>query len=166
MKTVSPDIVAAAQAAQRATGVPASVSIGQFALESGWGAHMPPGSFNPFGIKAAKGQPSVLVATHEFVAGRFVVVNAGFRKFASLAEAFAAHAELLAAAPVYAFAMTALPNVSLFVGRMAAHYATDPNYAKDLMGVITADQLTRFDLPPLSAHPGESRGPGQVGAVA
>ena len=149
MKTVPPEVVAAAQAAQRATRVPASVSIGQYALESGWGAHMPPGSNNPFGIKAAPGQPSVLVDTHEFEGGRFVQVKAPFRVFASLADAFAAHARLLSASGRYQAAMLALPNVPLFVDRMAAAYATDPHYAADLMGVIDGDQLTRFDTLPV-----------------
>ena len=58
-----PDVVAAARSAQAKWRVPASVSIAQYALESGWGKHIPPGSNNPFGIKALADQPHVTVAT-------------------------------------------------------------------------------------------------------
>ena len=37
----------------------------QWAVESAWGASMPPGSNNPFGIKAAGGQPAVESLTRE-----------------------------------------------------------------------------------------------------
>ena len=43
------NIIAAAQAAQTQYRVPASVSVAQWAFESGWGAHAP--GNNPFGIK-------------------------------------------------------------------------------------------------------------------
>ncbi len=142
---IDPAVIAAAEAAQRGWRVPASVSIGQFALESGWGKDMPVGSFNPFGIKALPGQPSVLARTREFVAGRYVTINAPFRKFDSLLEAFAEHARLLATAPVYAAAMAALPDVEAFVTAMAEHYATDPHYAPDLMAVINDDGLKAYD---------------------
>jgi flagellum-specific peptidoglycan hydrolase FlgJ len=139
------DVIAAAQVAERVWKIPASVSIGQFALESGWGRHMPPGSNNPFGIKAVEHQAFVTVQTHEFVAGRYVAVQANFRKFDSLEDAFEAHAGLLATAPVYANARARLPDVELFVALMAAHYATDPHYADELMAVINADGLRQYD---------------------
>ena len=43
-------IIAAAQAAQHKWQVPASVSLAQWIIESGWGAHEPAGSNNPIGI--------------------------------------------------------------------------------------------------------------------
>ena len=142
----SPQVVAGAQAAQAKWGIPASVTIAQYGLESGWGAHMPPGSNNPFGIKAVAGQPSVAVPTREFIAGRYVTIKAAFRVFASLADAFDAHAELLAQSPHYAHARSLLPDVFAFVNALTGVYATDPNYGAELTAIIRGDNLVQYDV--------------------
>ena len=144
----------AAQQAQRDWRVPASVSIAQWELESGWGEHMPPGSNNPFGIKARAGEPCVIAVTTEHINGRDVQVHAAFRRFDSLAEAFDRHAELLASAPVYASAMALLPDEDGFVAAMAHHYATDPQYAAKLLAIIASGGLRRFDALPTPADIG------------
>ena len=56
----SREVIVAAQKSQQRWGVRASISIGQWILESGWGKATPRGSNNPFGIKAAPGQPFVM----------------------------------------------------------------------------------------------------------
>src|SRR5262249_27834764 len=49
---IIPDaILSAAIAARRKFGVPISVTLAQWALESDWGTKMPPESNNPFGMK-------------------------------------------------------------------------------------------------------------------
>lgn len=144
--TLDPKIVAAAQAAMTKWRVPASVTLAQFALESSWGTRMPPGSCNPFGIKALAGQPFVSAMTREVIDGVSHILPQRFRLFADFAEAFDAHARLLATALVYAPAMAALPNVVRFVGLMAQHYATDPAYAAKLLQLIHEDGLTRYDI--------------------
>ncbi len=141
------DVVAGAQAAQRAWRVPASVSLGQWALESGWGEHMPPSSNNPFGIKARPGEAAVFAPTKEVVHGQWIMVKAAFRHFDSLAAAFARHAELLATARCYAPAMRCSADVDAFVRAIAGPYATDPGYAAKLLAVIDGSDLRRFDLP-------------------
>ena len=146
-------IIAAAQQAQHDWRVPASVSLGQWALESGWGDSMPVGSLNPFGIKARAGEPCVVCTTHEVVHGLSTLVHAAFRRFDTLGQAFDRHAELLATSPVYAPAMHALPDLGAFVRLMAAHYATDPDYAGKLLAVISGSNLTRFDVAPPSTAP-------------
>lgn len=143
--TPTPEVIAAAKASMTMWKVPASVSIAQYGLESGWGQHMPPASNNPFGIKAVADEPFVSVTTREFLDGKWVEEDQPFRVFADLAEAFDAHAELLATAPVYAEAMAALPDVAAFVSLVAPHYATDPTYAATLMEIITGDDLTQYD---------------------
>jgi flagellum-specific peptidoglycan hydrolase FlgJ len=147
MTQPSPVAVAAARAAMAAWKIPASVSLAQFILESGWGAHMPPGSNNPFGIKALPGQPSVTVPTREFVGGRYVVINAPFRAFASLDEAFDEHARLLATAGCYAPARAKLPDVAAFCAALTGVYATDPHYGASLIAVIQGSDLTQYDAP-------------------
>lgn len=144
-------IVLAARAAQKDWKVPASVSIAQYADESGWGVH-DLGCFNYGGIKApldAHGNPTVravLLATHEVVNGHVITIHAWFRKFTSPADFFDFHAKLLATAPVYAAAMKALPSVPNFVAAMAPHYATDPLYAHKLMAIINGSKLTNYDI--------------------
>lgn len=143
MKTPAADVVAAAQAAQRAHLVPASVSIGQWALESGWGQHCT-GKFNYFGVKARAGQPQTLCWTHEEVGGKLVAVQQPFRDYPSLAVAFDEHAALLTH-PQFAAAWP-VRSVALFVQAIAPHYATDPRYAASLFGLIHDDRLERYDL--------------------
>src|ERR1700761_4107507 len=91
-----PEVIEAAQASYLRWHVPVSVTLAQWVVESAWGAAMPPGSNNPFGIKAAADQPSVESATLEVINGASVTTTARFRKFASLAEAFEQHGRLLA----------------------------------------------------------------------
>ncbi len=137
--------ITAAQIAAKASGIPASVQLAQWALESGWGEHMPPGSNNPFGIKSVEGQQSVIVSTHEYVNGERVLVNAAFRAFPSLDDAFAAHAALLAHAPQYEPARACLPDVAAFCDALTGVYATDPNYGTLLKEIIAGSDLTQYD---------------------
>lgn len=140
------DVILAAQAAQRKWGVPAAVSIAQWALESGWGNHMPAGSNNPFGIKALHGEGSVNVPTREFLHGQWVTVYQPFRKFASIADAFDAHGELLATAGAYAQARQYLHNDTAYANALQGHYATDPHYGSLLNAIIQGSNLTQYDV--------------------
>jgi len=143
--TPTPDVIAAAQAAQKATRVPASVSIAQYGLESGWGQHMPPGTNNPFGIKAFYGN-DVMSQTTEVINGKVVHEEQPFAVYDNIADAFIAHANLIATSPVYANAMNQLPNLPMFVAIMAHHYATDPQYAPKIMEIIRDGNLTQYDI--------------------
>lgn len=144
---VSNEIYKAAQAEQKRTGIPASLQIAQYALESGWGQHMPPGSNNPFGMKtrAGKNDPFVGVATKEWsrIRGYYNVIQ-NFRKFDSIADAFTAHADLLMQ-PVYSKARAKLPDVDAFADALTGVYATDPNYGTSLKSVIHGSNLTQYD---------------------
>jgi flagellum-specific peptidoglycan hydrolase FlgJ len=141
---IDASVIAAAQAAQKATRVPASVSIAQYGLESGWGKHMPLNSNNPFGIKAFHGG-GVDAETTEFVGGKIVHEEQPFAIFPDLSAAFLAHARLIATLGVYAPAMAQLPNLEAFVKLMAQHYATDPAYATKILGIIHIDGLEQYD---------------------
>lgn len=141
------DIVAAAQASQAKWGIPASISLAQWAVESGRGKHMPPGSNNPFGIKARAGDASVVVATREVVRGQDITIRAPFRKFASLTEAFDEHGKLLATVGAYANARTKLPDADAFADALTGVYATDPNYGKVLKQVMRGGNFYQYDNP-------------------
>ena len=153
-KRFTPAVIAAAKAGQRAYSVPPSVSLAQWAVESAYGTAMPTGSNNPFGIKALAGQPSVHAMTREVVGGVSERVSQPFRAFSSLAEAFEAHAKLLATVSLYAPAMRAWKagNLASGVKLMAQHYATDPHYATTIIGVIEANGLDAIDRE-VSAEP-------------
>jgi peptidoglycan hydrolase-like protein with peptidoglycan-binding domain len=141
-------IVAAAQAAQRQFGVPACISIAQWILESDRGAHMPPGSNNPFGMKAACGEPYVIARTREVHDGETIMLDARFRKFATLADAFTAHGRLLANFAPYRAAMQAA-DPDEFAAKLTGTYATDPNYGAALQSIMRGSNLYQFDLAPV-----------------
>lgn len=146
-----PDVIAAAQTADANWHIPASVQLAQWALESGWGEHMPPGSNNPFGIKARIGEKCSTAATREVINGNVVSINAGFRVFDSIVDAFDYHAQLLATGEQYANARSFLPNLKMFCdalgGSTPQHptYATDPDYGAKLMAIIEGSNLERYD---------------------
>ena len=108
------DVASAAVASRLRWTVPASVTVAQWAVESAWGASMPPGSNNPFGIKASGDQPAVESPTREVLNGENVTVTARFRAFDSIAQAFDEHGRLLATASVYKNAMSQKDNPEAF----------------------------------------------------
>jgi flagellum-specific peptidoglycan hydrolase FlgJ len=145
----TPEVIAAAQACAKKWKVPASVTIAQYGLESGWGEHEPPGSNNPFGMKAgAWALPGTFVEcdTTEVVHGTSVSVTARFRKFDSIADAFDAHGKLLATAAPYAQAMRKVPNADDFADALTGVYATDPAYGAKLRALMRADNLYQYDV--------------------
>jgi hypothetical protein len=139
-------VIKAAQASQRLWGVPASVTLAQWALESAYGNRMPAGSNNPFGIKAKAGQPSVMALTTEVIGGKAVKVNAAFRVFDSLDEAFISHGKLLGTAGVYANARKFLNSPDGFADALTGVYATDPNYGELLKSIMRKNSLYNFDV--------------------
>jgi hypothetical protein len=139
------DIISAAQASQKAWKIPAAVTLAQWALESNWGKQMPSGSTNPFGIKAAHGQPYVEAETREVVNGKSVMIKAKFRKFASFTEAFDQHGRLLASASPYAHARTLTGNPDAFADALTGVYATDPNYGTLLKKIMKTYNLYQYD---------------------
>jgi flagellar protein FlgJ len=135
---------AAAERAAARTGVPAAFMISQAALETGWGrkeirhADGAP-SFNLFGIKAGanwKG-PVAEVMTTEYVNGRPQRVMARFRAYGSYAESFADYAKLIGESPRYQSVLAEGGSAAGFAKSLQrAGYATDPQYAAKLTGVI------------------------------
>ena len=147
MPTTPKDIIAAAQASQTKWGVPASITIAQWAIESGYGAHTPPASNNPFGIKARPGQPSVEAMTAEFIGGRTIHLMQPFRKFTSIPEAFDLHAQLLHDGRPYQHAVTFVGDPDAFANALTGIYATDPHYGRSLIALMKALNLYQYDRP-------------------
>ncbi|WP_186157724.1 glycoside hydrolase family 73 protein, partial [Burkholderia gladioli] len=150
-KSFPAEVIEAAQAAQAKWRIPASISLAQWALESGFGHHLPAGSNNPFGIKANKQDLAsgnyVNAMTSEFVNGKEIRIPQPFRKFPSLNEAFDFHGQLLTTGRAYAEARSKIPDAHEFAKALDHHYATDPNYSKKLIGnYIDPYNLTQYDL--------------------
>ena len=142
---VPDDIVDAAVQSRQHWNVPASVTLAQWAVESAWGAAMPPDSNNPFGIKAVGDQPAVESGTHEVMNGETISITAKFRKFATISEAFDQHGRLLATNPVYKPAMEKKDDPNAFADALTGVYATDPQYGTTLKYVIRTYNLTLHD---------------------
>jgi flagellum-specific peptidoglycan hydrolase FlgJ len=140
------DVIAAAQESQRKWGVPASVTLAQWALESNYGKNMPPGSNNPFGIKAMPGQPSVETGTKEEVGGNMISTKALFRKYGSLTEAFDDHGRLLATSRHYTKAMEQSNNPDKFAEALTGVYATDSKYGEKLKRMFIDNNLYQYDI--------------------
>ena len=135
------DVASAAVASRLRWTVPASVTVAQWAVESAWGASMPPGSNNPFGIKAKPGQEGVYAATHEQKGGRLVATHATFAKYPSLTAAFEAHAQLVSKAPAYQKAMEHIADTTGFVKALSRRYATDKHYASKILNIIRHQEM-------------------------
>lgn len=136
-----------AQAASRATGIPARFMLGQAALESGWGQRELRGldgapSHNLFGIKAGRNWNGAVVeaVTTEYVNGVPHKTVERFRAYASYAEGFRDYAGLLKNR--YAAALESGDNAAGFAwGLQQGGYATDPRYAEKLVRILNSEAL-------------------------
>jgi hypothetical protein len=142
---VPPEIIEAAKASLRRWGIPASITLAQWIVESAWGAAMPPDSNNPFGIKALEGQPAVESETREVIDGKVLTVTARFRRFASMSEAFELHGKLLSTGSPYRAAMEVVKDPDRFADALTGVYATDPQYGTTLKWVMDNYRLKQYD---------------------
>jgi flagellum-specific peptidoglycan hydrolase FlgJ len=142
---VPPEVIEAAKASQRQWGVPASVTLAQWIVESAWGSAMPPDSNNPFGIKALETQPAVESETREVIDGKVIITTARFRRFDSLSQAFESHGKLLSTASPYRPAMELVKDPDQFADALTGVYATDPQYGTTLKWVMDNYQLKQYD---------------------
>jgi flagellum-specific peptidoglycan hydrolase FlgJ len=143
-------MVPAAQASQKQYGVPASVTLAQCILESGWGTtKLSLQANNFFGIKAEhRNDPNTYVEfqTAEYVKGAKVMIEADFEKYPSVEASFTDHARLLATSCRYAPAMGCRTNPQLFSHQLqTCGYSTSPTYGASLYSLITDYKLTQYD---------------------
>jgi len=138
----------AAVASAKTTGVPASITIAQAALESAWGeSGLAKTGNNLFGIKADslwRGQ-TLTMNTKEFIKEQWVVVPALWRKYPSWQASIDDHAAFLKRNPRYK-ACFACTSAHAFARALAqAGYATDPEYANKLIAVMDKHRLQTLD---------------------
>jgi flagellar protein FlgJ len=133
-----------AVACEKSTELPADLTVAQWALESGWGAHEP--GNNCFGIKAYPGCYGVqCLRTCEVVNGITRFVNQEFATFASLADCFSKHAILICEGKPYEHAWQEYKssgNVLALIQCIAPIYSSAPNYADLLMDILAMPEVT------------------------
>ena len=141
------DVIAAAQMAQAQTGCLASVSLAQWAQESGFGKYQLHAN-NPFGMKWHKGSKYgyVSVLTKEWENGHYVTVPARFIAFPSIESAFLEHGKMLMDPQgPYKSAIQYKADWRRFIETIAPIYATDPNYALHLISIVLSFGLAQYD---------------------
>jgi flagellum-specific peptidoglycan hydrolase FlgJ len=143
-------ILPAALSSQKATGVPASVTIAQAILESFWGSsRLSTEAHNYFGIKAdSKQGPAGVVwfDTWEVIGGRNLIQHAAFRAYHNAEESFIDHGKFFIENPRYAGAMAVRNDARAFARAInAAGYATDPAYSGKLIQLMDRYNLYQFD---------------------
>jgi flagellum-specific peptidoglycan hydrolase FlgJ len=143
----------AAQQTQRDYRVPASITIAQAILESGWGdSALAYYDKNYFGMKCstvglfASGCRSH--ATSECApTGACFGTTASFRVYPTVTGSFKDHGSLLATSSTYATARLHVSSPNQYaIDLQHAHYATDPAYASKLTAIMVKYNLYQFDL--------------------
>ncbi len=133
---------------QRKFGVPASITIAQAALESGWGeSGLARAGNNLFGIKADsrwRGE-TLTLNTREFIKGQWMVVPAKWRKYASWQASIDDHAAFLKQNPRYKACFLCTTAAAFAQALAQAGYATDPDYANKLIALMSKHQLQSLD---------------------
>lgn len=133
-----------AQEFERLTGIPASLTIAQAGLETGWNLEAP--GNNLFGIKAGSSWdgPVIYRPTTEEVDGKLVPTVAAFRKYDSLYDALADRYSVLTNER-YKGIIGADPFTGADILQQAG-YATDSQYADKLKSIIKSNNLTQYDV--------------------
>lgn len=132
-------------------GVEPAVLLAQAALETGWGRYVSRhadgrSSHNLFNIKADGRWDGerVSVDTREFRHGGFVREQAQFRAYDSFADSFDDYVNFLQSSTRYRPALDSAPDSRRFVTELArAGYATDPDYADKILGIIDGEPMAR-----------------------
>ncbi len=138
--------------------VPASVTIAQSILESGWGtSSLSTGANNFFGIKCATPTFSnswtngcVLKSTTEYDASNSPYkINDYFRSYPSMRNSFRDHGEFLSTRSRYAAAFNYTLDPDQFIREVGkAGYATDNTYADYIIRLMKTYNLYQYNVTP------------------
>lgn len=122
-----------------------SVTIAQAILESGWGkSTLAVKGNNLFGIKGAYNGNYVIMQTSEYINGKWIKVNAKFRKYPSIYDSLKDHDNLMNNSR-YKKVRDNKDYVSQSKNLQLCGYATDPNYSNLLIQLIKENNLTKYD---------------------
>ncbi|MBD1582198.1 flagellar assembly peptidoglycan hydrolase FlgJ [Pseudoalteromonas sp. S16_S37] len=141
----------AKEAAQK-IGLNPAVMIAQAALETGWGKHVVTkadgsSSHNLFNIKSDKSWQgeSAKKLTLEFEQGLPVKKQAHFRAYDSIKESISDYVDFLQSNPRYEQALKKVKEPAQYLDALQeAGYATDPNYAQKIKGVLQRGEFKQM----------------------
>jgi peptidoglycan hydrolase FlgJ len=136
-----------AASAAKTLGVAPESLLAQAAVESGWGKKElktadGDNSYNVFNLKAGSQWAGATVVrdVSEYVHGNMVKSAEKFRVYSSYDEAFADYAKLLGNNSRYAAALNQDAQ-GFAAGLQQGGFATDPNYANKIMGVVNSNSF-------------------------
>ena len=139
----------AARDSMKVTGIPASVTMAQAILETGWGGSSIGNAKNLFGIKGTGPAGTVVASTKECYGGNWCTINDGFKKYNTWEQSISDHASLLQTSR-YASALNTYnqnKNANQYAYAIQkAGYATDPNYGKKLVNLMDKYNLYQWDV--------------------
>ena len=124
------------------TGVPAAVTVAQAALETGYGKYVPIDintgqySYNLFGVKGKGSAGQVSIYTHEYENGVRIKIIDQFRAYNNFGESITDRSTNVFSKPRYKSLFNSNDPKEWAKGLQKAGYATDPNYAKLLTGIM------------------------------
>ncbi|HET6212099.1 MAG TPA: sporangiospore maturation cell wall hydrolase GsmA [Micromonosporaceae bacterium] len=143
---------APAQRGMREYGVPASVTMAQAILESGWGrSGLASNDNNYFGIKCFGDPGPIAIGCHSYRTTECDSTGchpeyADFRVYRTVSDSFADHGRFLRANRRYANAFRYSKDPDRFAAEIhKAGYATSPTYTKSLVGLMKQYDLYRYD---------------------
>lgn len=127
-----------------------SISAAQAILESNWGrSGLAVKGNNLFGIKGEYEGQSVLMETSEYLDGKWIRVDAKFRKYPSWSESIIDHGAFFTSTPWrkgnYANVIGETDYKQAAKALQEAGYATDPGYADKLINLIETYNLDALD---------------------
>lgn len=128
----------------RIYGIPASITLAQGMLESGYGgSELAIKANNHFGIKCGKNWNGQKIYHDDDAKGEC------FRKYKSVDDSYRDHSNFLSTNRRYdpLFALEPLDYKGWARGLKAAGYATNPQYAELLIDLIERHKLNRYDIP-------------------
>lgn len=144
-----PDFIArllpVAQECRRLYGVPVSVTLAQAALESSWGSKVQ--GNNLFGVKADSSWsgPYVDFATTEYINGVKTPTVRRFRLYKTWDDSVRDHGRFVHDNPRYGPCFKQPSGEAWAHALQAAGYATDPNYAAELIAVMRGRNMAQYD---------------------
>jgi flagellar protein FlgJ len=146
-------VVEPARSSQRTYGVPASATVAQAILETGWGgSRLARTANNYFGMTCGAWPPGTIATGCREGPDRFCdrtgcrAGTARFRVYRSMGDSFRDHGLRLATVPRYAVAYGQRGNPDRFVVEIhRAGYATDPAYARTLIRIMVKYHLYRYN---------------------
>lgn len=133
-------------------GVPASITLAQAALESGWGeSGLTKKANNFFGIKDFPNDDwhaeNYVAYTKEWNGSAYYSLPQPFRKYTTPQGSFNDHASFLLKNKRYGklFTLPVTDTTAWATGLKSAGYATDPTYATKLINMVNTYNLKAYD---------------------